>query len=91
MAYAYILQDKMSNRYYIGSCLEISVRLARHQHHTGGRTTRKGEWHLVCYKTCKSILEARRIEKLVKSYKGGNAFKAIVSGTKEEWRGGRVA
>ena len=42
-----------------------------------------------CYKGCESIDEARVLEKLVKSYKGGNAFKKIISGnTLERWPSG---
>ncbi len=91
MPYAYILQDKISGKYYTGSCLELSTRLARHKNHTGGQTTRNGEWQLVSYKIFDDIAEARRIEKLVKSYKGGEAFRRIVSGQDETWRGGRAA
>ena len=88
MAYVYILQDRISGRYYTGSCLELSTRIPRHKHHTGGRTTKQGDWMLVCYKICVDITEARLIEKQVKSYKGGNAFKTIVFGKNEEWRRG---
>ncbi len=80
MSYVYILQDMISGRRYIGSCFELSTRVARHQQHTGGRTTRKGYWQLVRYKVCHNIEEARQQEKLLKSYKGGNAFKKILSG-----------
>ncbi len=88
MAYVYILQDRISGRYYIGSCLEISTRVARHQRHTGGQTTKNGDWRLVCYRACQSMAEARQQEKLVKSYKGGNAFKKIVT---DERDSGKVA
>lgn len=86
MAYVYILQDEITKRYYVGSCLELSKRVARHQKHRGGQTTRYGVWNLVCYTECVSIVEARILEKLVKSYKGGNAFKKIINGNeKERW------
>ncbi len=85
MAYIYILQDKISRKYYTGSCLELSKRIQRHRHHTGGQTTKNGNWILVCYKMCEDIIEARRIEKLVKSYKGGNAFKKIIQGGVQDW------
>ncbi len=89
MAYVYILQDEITKKYYVGSCLELSKRIVRHQKHTGGQTTKHGVWKLVCYKGCESIDEARVLEKLVKSYKGGNAFKKIISGnTLERWPSG---
>jgi putative endonuclease len=85
MPYVYIIQDKITGRYYTGSCLELSKRITRHTNHTGGKTTRKGEWSLVCYKALDTISEARLEEKKVKSYKGGNAFKKIISGDVSEW------
>ena len=84
MAYVYILQDRISGRYYIGSCLELSKRVLRHKRHTGGRTTSRGDWQLIRYKGCSDIAEARKLEKLVKSYKGGNAFKKIIAGTEDD-------
>ena len=87
MAYVYILQDRIGGNYYTGSCLELSTRIARHTNHTGGQTTKYGSWELVCYKVCHTITEARALEKKVKSYKGGNAFKKIIS----EVQSGKVA
>ncbi len=86
MAYVYIIQDEITGRYYTGSCVDLPKRLLRHQHHTGGTTTKKGEWKLVRYRVCDNIGESRVLEKLVKSYKGGNAFKKIISGVDEQWR-----
>ncbi len=90
MAYVYILQDRISGRYYTGSCLELSTRISRHQHHTGSQTTKKGDWRLICYKMFDDITEARKIEKLVKSYKGGRAFQKIISSEEKTWKGGRA-
>ncbi len=64
----------------MGSCLELDKRIERHKKHTGGKTTHNGDWQLVCYKFFSDVSDARKVEKIVKSYKGGNAFKKIVSG-----------
>ncbi len=85
MAFVYILQDVLSQKYYTGSCINLVSRLKRHQKHTGGLTTKKGDWCLICYKKVETINEARILEKQVKSYKGGNAFKKIIKGTVSEW------
>ena len=85
MSFVYIIQDKISKKYYTGSCLELSKRIARHQRHTGGATTRTGDWTLVTFKKCANLKEARETEKKVKSYKGGNAFKKIINGELAEW------
>ena len=85
MAFVYILQNIDTSRYYIGSCIDIDKRVRRHQLHTGGRTTHKGNWKFICFKQCNSISDARILEKKIKSYKGGNAFKKIINGAVSEW------
>jgi putative endonuclease len=85
MSYVYIIQDKITKKYYIGSCLELSKRFRRHNQHTATKTTSKGIWRLIVFKKCKNISEARSIEKKLKSYKGGNAFKKIINGELAEW------
>lgn len=85
MAYVYIIQDSISKKFYIGSCLELSKRVKRHKKHTGGSTTKKGEWKLVCYFEIDTLKKAREFEKKVKSYKGGNAFKKIINGDVDRW------
>ena len=74
----------ISGKHYTGSCLELSKRIKRHQNHTGGKTTLIGDWSLLCSKEFSTIDEARKVEKLLKSYKGGNSFKKII----EEWKRG---
>ena len=82
MPFVYILQDRISGKNYTGSCLEISKRLGRHQSHTGGRTTAKGDWHLLCLKEFLTIEEARKVEKYLKLQKGGNGFRKVIN----EWK-----
>ena len=85
MAFVYIIQDKISGKFYTGSCLELSKRVRRHKQHTGANTTRKGNWKLICFKELDNLAKARILEKKVKSYKSGNAFKKIVNGDVAEW------
>lgn len=85
MPFVYIIQDKISKKYYTGSCVNLKIRLSRHKRHTAARTTRQGEWNLVCYLETKTIQGARLIERKIKSYKGGNAFKRIINGEIIEW------
>jgi predicted GIY-YIG superfamily endonuclease len=42
-------------------------------------------WELVCFRTFDNKKDAFAYEKLVKSYKGGNAFKRIINGEVAEW------
>jgi len=85
MAFVYIIQDEISHKHYIGSCLDLSKRVNRHKQHTGASTTRKGNWKLICYKELDNLAKARTLEKKVKSYKSGNAFKKIINGDVAEW------
>ncbi len=80
MPFVYIIQDTISGKYYTGSCLDLSKRIKRHEHHTGGKTTRKGSWVLKYSQKVSNIKEARILEKKIKSYKGGNSFKKIING-----------
>lgn len=86
MTYVYVLKEQIRGRYYIGSCADLKYRVNRHKNHTGGRTTKTGDWELYCYTECESMEEARKMEKLVKSYKGGNAFRKIVIERKSDWK-----
>ena len=85
MAFVYIIQDEISKKYYVGSCFDLSKRIRRHNQHTGSVTTRKGIWKLVCCRELLSLSEARILEKKIKTYKGGNAFKKIINGELAEW------
>ncbi|MFA6397855.1 MAG: GIY-YIG nuclease family protein [Candidatus Paceibacterota bacterium] len=85
MAFVYIIQDKVSKKYYIGSCVDLYKRMQRHKNNTGSITTKKGIWDLICYSETKTIAEARILEKKVKSYKSGNGLKKIINGEVAEW------
>ena len=85
MAYVYILQDELSRRYYIGSCVNLDLRLRRHERHTATLTTRNGMWSLVCYMQLPDLSQARVVERKIKSYKSGNAFKKIINGGVVGW------
>lgn len=81
MPFVYILEDSDTGKHYTGSCLLLSKRVERHKKHTGGQTTSKGVWELLCFREFSTMKEARTVEKLVKSQKGGNGFKKVI----EEW------
>ncbi len=74
----YILQSQKSGRYYIGSTNDISRRLKEHNSGKTKSTKNKGPWEIIYTENFSNRLEARRREKMIKSYKGGNAFKSLV-------------
>ena len=80
----YILKSE-TGKYYVGSTVDLDIRLSRHLKHTATITTKKGSWQLFMYRNCASIQEARELEKKLKSYKGGQAFKKIIHGEVAEW------
>ncbi|MEK9157647.1 MAG: GIY-YIG nuclease family protein [Patescibacteria group bacterium] len=81
----YILKSRTNSRYYIGCTNNLVKRL---ETHNSGRnpSTRPGKpWELVCYKIFHDREEAFATERLIKSYKGGNALKKILNGDVSEW------
>lgn len=77
MAYVYVLKSD-TGLHYIGSTVDLTVRLKRHNAGTGARTTKGKEWKVVYQKTYSTLEEARKEEKRIKSFKGGNAFKRLI-------------
>ncbi len=80
MYHVYILKSKKDNKFYIGSTSDVAARL---NYHNSGRqrSTRHRIPFSIVYEeafNCKS--EALKREKQIKSYKGGNAFKKLLSG-----------
>ena len=84
--YVYILQSKKNSKYYIGSTDNLDRRLIEHNLGFGGAYSKNNApWQLQRYKECASIEEARKLEKKIKAYKGGSAFKKIIRGEVPEW------
>ena len=84
--FTYILQSLKNRKYYIGSTNNLARRIAEHNNGRGGLYTKiNGPWELVRYRKFKEIDLARKEEKKLKSYKGGNAFKKIITGEMAEW------
>jgi len=74
----YILKNSLSNRYYIGSTNDIIRRISEHNRGQTRSTNQKGVWEIIYTEKYNDELEAKRREKLIKSYKGGNAFKKLI-------------
>ena len=79
MPHLYILKNDTDN-YYTGiTALKPEQRLERHNRGDVFSTKHKGQWRLIYTEFFQTMLEARKKEKLIKSWKGGNAFKVFVS------------
>ena len=75
----YILQNKITKRFYTGSTNNLQRRLIEHNRGQTKSTRQKGKWNLIYKEEYQTNLEAKRREKMIKSYKGGNAFKKLIA------------
>ncbi len=78
MFYVYIIHSLKTNKYYVGSTNDVQRRLYEHSHNNTQSLKNKGPFTLILTEEYVTIQEARRREKQVKSYKGGNAFKKLI-------------
>ena len=83
--FVYIIKSKSTLRYYIGCTYSLEKRLEQHNNGENKSTKNGLPWELITYKAVDSQEEAFQLEKLVKSYKGGNSFKKILNGDVAEW------
>ncbi len=79
MYYTYILQNSISLRYYIGSTNDLDRRLNEHSRGQTRSTKQKGSWKLIYVEKHLDYIQAKKREKVIKSYKGGNAFKKLLT------------
>ena len=79
MYYTYILYSSSSDRYYVGSCDDITIRLA--QHNTGrNKSTKSGIPWIVNYtETFSSRSEARKREIEIKKKKSRKYIEWLIS------------
>ena len=78
MFFTYIIFSPKIGRYYIGSTLNLDKRLKEHNSGKTFSTRNKGPWELVFSEQFTNRHDAIIKEKLIKSYKGGNAFKKLI-------------
>ncbi|MDE2001385.1 MAG: GIY-YIG nuclease family protein [Patescibacteria group bacterium] len=78
MYFVYILQSKRTNRYYIGYTRDLVVRL---KYHNGGKTKSLRKHiplEIIKIEEYATVELARRRERQIKAYKGGEAFKRLL-------------
>ena len=79
MPYFYILKNN-SGKYYTGiTSSDPEIRLTRHNKGDVNSTKFGKPWKVIYRKQFNSLSNARDMEKQVKSWKGGNAFKKFLS------------
>ncbi len=78
MFWTYVLKNLTTGRNYIGSTNNLERRIKEHNRGQTKSTRREGIWVLVYSEQHTSQIEAKNREKVIKSYKGGNAFKELL-------------
>ena len=75
----YILKSKNFDRYYIGHTSNLDFRLSRHNAGDVRSTKSYCPWEIVYTEDVENKSLACLRELRIKSYKGGNAFKKLIS------------
>jgi len=78
MVKLYILTNNQ-NKFYVGiTSLDLSKRLEKHNHGNVYSTRYFRPWQIIHTEEYSDFKEARKREKQIKSWHGGNAFKKLV-------------
>ena len=80
MSIVYVLKNSITGKHYVGSTNDLVRRLSEHNRGQTRSTRQKGIWEVVYIEEYNDLLEARRRERQIKSYKGGNGFKKFLAG-----------
>ena len=78
--FVYILQSEKDGRYYIGSASDVNKRLKFHNAGLQRSTRHRIPFTLIYSEELPNKSTALKREKVIKSYKGGLAFKKLIQG-----------
>ena len=73
----YILKSKQNNSYYVGSCGDIMTRLVQHNNGQVKSTERYLPWKVIYQEMFKTLTEARKRERQIKSWKKRSAVERL--------------
>jgi len=79
MIYVYVLQSLIDNGYYIGICKDLQRRLNKHNGGAVSSTRKRKPFKRIYSEEYNNYIQARKREKEIKSYEGGNSFKRLIS------------
>ncbi len=80
MYYVYILESLKNGRHYVGSTSNLLRRLSEHNEGKVKSTQSFTPWKIIYTEEYPTKRLALQRERKIKSYKGGNAFKQLISG-----------
>ena len=78
--FVYILQSLRDHKYYIGETADVEARLLFHNAGKQRSTKNRIPFIIILTEQFESRQQALHREKQIKSWKGGNAFKELISG-----------
>jgi putative endonuclease len=78
MYFVYILKNDFLDKHYIGSTNNLERRLEEHNRGQTKSTKKNGLWCVIYTEKFETPIVAKKRERQIKSYKGGNAFKALL-------------
>ncbi|QIA08232.1 GIY-YIG nuclease family protein [Draconibacterium halophilum] len=78
--YVYILQSLKDGKYYIGYTTDVDKRICYHNSGKQRSTKSRIPFRIIYTEEFATRQLALKREKKIKSYKGGNAFKRLISG-----------
>ncbi len=79
MYYVYILKSEKNNKLYKGFTNDLKRRLSEHNSGKSTFTSQNGHWELVYYEAFKNKIDAQKEEKFLKSGKGRERIKFLLS------------
>ena len=78
MYYTYILKSLKDGRHYIGYTNDLKRRLEDHNRGKSVSVKNRGPFEIVYTEKFETRIEAQNREKIIKRYKGGEAFKRLL-------------
>lgn len=79
MFYVYVLQSLTTEMYYVGFTSNLNRRIIEHNKGKNISTRNKGPYRVIYTEEFDDRLAAIKKERLIKSYKGGLAFKKLIN------------
>jgi putative endonuclease len=74
----YTLQSTTTNKFYVGSALDLPTRLVEHLRGHSPYTKNRGPWLLVYQEQFETLAEARTRERQVKSWKSHRSVEELI-------------
>ena len=80
MPFLYILQSMTTQKFYIGSAVDVPSRLAEHERGQSPYTRNRGPWKAGVSEEYETLAEARRRERQLKSWKSHRSIGELING-----------